>query len=296
MSIVEKVTGIAETNLKKRKNVMVATNEVTEKKPAFDESDHRFDAERRQKFFRHFETIGTAWERELNQYCDVTKDMFGREEFPWDRAVAGNERVMVSTLTTAIARTYPDAIIAEELPVTKGASIDKKSDDGRSDLWCSIRAPDSRYSFYLEAKMTITPRNTEERLLEIFFKHKNSILTRAFKDYQKSHGKAGDVNRKLVSTSPYSRERRHAHDFVALSIASFECAGEDAFDNLAERAKENFSIRQPIHLTTEQKLNRHLGKHPTVVVVVSRNLELPNKVQATRGMLAAFTLMASAGG
>jgi hypothetical protein len=246
----------------------------------------RFSEEAVDGFHKVFSEIVDAWSTTLEQHCRMTEELFkntGGAERPWNRKERGSERVLISTLATAIARHYPQALIVEELPVPKGISS-----DGRSDLWCHLPCDHQPYSFYLEAKMTGAPRRTLADLEDIFFSHKNSIITRAFRDYQKSHGKLGDVNTKIVTGSPYRSFRQHPHHLVALSVGTFLTKEEAVFDvgSLANSAKDYFQSKQPIHIHKEQNpLQRNLGRLPTTGIAANF------RGSGDNGLMAAFSLM-----
>lgn len=259
----------------------------------FEDSEEifRFDKSDVDSFHRAFGKIVSAWSRTLENHCMATETLFGKAECPWDRPKRGsdspaeehgNERVIISTLTTAISRDSKKAVMVEEMPIQKGES------KGRCDLWCSLSED---YSFYLEAKMTGAPRKSHEQLEGIFFEHTtNSILTRAFRDYQKSHGKLDDDNRKIVTRSPYWKFRKHKHHVIAFCIATFKAADDTFYvDKLKKTVVEKFRSKHPICVTKEKTLQRNLARLPTTGLIVNWQKD----DQGDNGFVAAFSLMGS---
>lgn len=253
---------------------------------------YRFSEDVVVNFHGIFSNVIQAWMATLENHCEETEFMFGKAETPWDRQKhgsgkreeRGSERTLISTLVTAIARYDPQALIIEELPIPKGIS------DGRSDLWCSFPR---KYSFYLEAKMTNSSRDTLEKLIKIFFKdkNKNSMMSRTFRDFQKSHGKLDDDSRRIVATTPYSSiaRRQHPHDVVALTVGTFRTS-ELTFDvdALACEVEENFKSNQTIHIHKNiGSLNRNLSRLPTTGIVA----KFCGKDGGENGLIAAFSLM-----
>ena len=189
-----------------------------------------------------------AWSKYLMVYADKSSTLFGTlaapaPEEPW---IKFDEPTWVSSLAVAIARKYKDAILVEELPVTKGSSLveestgskGKSTDFGNADLWCCLNPTDKndRFSFYLEAKFSPGARRklakhqkaqNDESLKRVNLNEVHnqiakssstrSLLSRVFQDYQKSAGKK-DTKSNFTLTSPHKNERRHAHVFLALLI------------------------------------------------------------------------------
>lgn len=247
----------------------------------------RFPKEALDRFHDVFSEVVEAWATTLEHHCMTTEKLFKNTEGaepPWDRGARGSERVLISTLATAIARRHPEALIIEELPVKKMTG----DFDGRSDLWCHLPSDLDHlsYSFYLEAKMTQSPRQTQDDLENIFFSHDKSIITRAFLDYQKSHGKLGDNSKKIVTSSPYRSFRQHPHHVVALSVGTFK-ATKNVFDmkTLATSAKSLFQSKQPVQIAEGKTLQRNLGRLPTTGIVANFCGSQDN------GFVAAFSLM-----
>ncbi len=174
----------------------------------------RYSVDNAKLFFESIPEILAAWQEYLLRYCDKSRELFGKYEFPWERF---DEPTWVSSLAVAIAKKYPDAMVIEELPVTKGKNESQK---GNADLWCSL---ENRLNFYLEAKTSPWAKNHLKGAKPYSFQsigakltsEKNSLISRAFRDYQKSAGK-----NYISSKSPHSDEagRNHPHLFLSLVI------------------------------------------------------------------------------
>lgn len=206
------------------------------------ETEGKFTPKNEKLFKDHMPKILKSWGAYLRTYADKSEAMFGAPEYPWKKF---DEPTWVSSLTVAIARKYRKAILVEELPVIKRSSREgelinqkgKKTDFGNADLWCcldhDVGAKENIFSFYLEAKFASFSRrqitgaieNHKPIKLENIQKQiasnttQDSILSRVFRDYQKSAGKQA-TQRNFTTTSPHKNEknRKHAHVFLTLLI------------------------------------------------------------------------------
>lgn len=209
----------------------------------FDESEKR-NKDRFPKnkcmFKEYIPGILESWGNYLKIYVEQSRRIFTSPEYPWWEF---HEPTWVSSLAIAIAKKYPDALLIEELPVTKkGVKTDstekssddkkgKKSDSGNVDMWCCLNPSteeNCRFSFYLEAKFgswaRLNPIPTIDELSKVRDqladnKKENNLLNRLFKDYQKSAGKSNG-NGYYTTTSPHQKEkgRKHNHVFLGMLI------------------------------------------------------------------------------
>jgi hypothetical protein len=208
--------------------------------------------------------ICNNWFEYLCLYYENRHLLFNNE-MPWSQ----NERVLVSTLAASIARSYPQALIMEELPVIKPAKPQtdqesvlikgKKGNNGRCDLWASnlIFDLNEPLCFFLEAKKFRSPKqvDTIEKLV------RDKGIGRIFDDYVKSL--TGD---KITQKSPY-KSPSHYYAISMLSVP-FICETKDistiqqALDNIFNHNKS-----QKVTLKNKEK-KRALCRFPTVALIV----------------------------
>ena len=152
------------------------------------------------------QSLCNNWAEYLKHHISITNNLFGAPEFPWDQDIS-NERVLISTLAASIVRGNSNAIIAEELPVTKSSSA-SANNAGRCDLWAHLPQENNKpFSFYLEAKKFRRPRKTNE--IEKLMRGENGIQRMLF-DYAKSR------DGHLDQRSAYSNTRPHDHYIIGL--------------------------------------------------------------------------------
>lgn len=197
----------------------------------------KFSHENERLFKKRMPEILKSWADYLRVYAEKSEAIFGGSEFPW---LKFDEPTWVSSLSIAIAKNYPDAILVEELPVKKQSGQDGKSTDyGNADVWCCLNpsSEKDRFCFYLEAKFSPGSRrvlakhqndkssNNVRRISlsevhnEIASNNKHSLFSRMFRDYQKSAGKKNTTGY-CTTTSPHKKEsnRSHPHVFMTLLI------------------------------------------------------------------------------
>lgn len=206
-------------------------------------------------FYDVFGRISEVWVEYISRYVKRTSEIFteGGAEFPW----LINERAIVSTLIAAISKNY-DAVILEELPVIKPSDVDKATNDGRADLWCSLNInKNSIYSFYLEAKYNnnrMIKFNTE-RVLEDTDK---GLIAMAFRDFLKSHGLKNKNIDEIPKISPYANEpnRKHSHHYIALIISPIRENNESGVPFNISNIDNMFKSKINISLTSSKLPNK----------------------------------------
>jgi hypothetical protein len=216
-----------------------------------------------------------VWVAYLQDYVDRTESLFGHPELPWENT----ERAIVSTLSTAIARGFKKSSVIEEHRVTKFGK------HGRCDLWASIPecvCAGSPFSFYLEAKKSVTPKSTGT--LKEYLKGHYGI-SKLFRDYLKSHS-----NRiaKLSAYSKIPKGRKHDHYVIGLLITQLE-AGQEYDQSIDEALIAVFQkwlrVRlKPNRAGESSDRSRRMGRFPTVALTL-----IPDDPKST-GMIASFTV------
>lgn len=167
----------------------------------FSLADKNSRFEEKEQLQEVMEKVLEDWAFYIKDYVYRTNELFGFPEFPWSERKS-NERVLVSTLASAIIRGNATAIITEELPVTK-LSSGAVDNIGRCDLWGSIAVNSGDpLNFYLEAKKFRRNRRPDElgKLLQ-----GSGGISRMLRDYAKSRD--GIIDQR----SFYSKERPHKH-------------------------------------------------------------------------------------
>lgn len=221
----------------------------------------------------HLEKLCKNWGRYLTQYLSTTHDLFGKPEFPWTM----NERVLVSTLAASIIRSDKQAIISEEIPVPKKATL---SENGRCDLWAHIPGNGGAdpFSFYLEAKKFL--RGREVKGVEKALAGKYGIQ-RMFLDYLKSHG-----TDRISQQSPYNKllDRDHAHYVIGMIGLPLIC-GEDAEKDI----REKFNVFSEKQFVVGDKVRR-MSRYP------SAGLYLHHPKFPSSSLLATLTVLGSSKG
>jgi hypothetical protein len=225
------------------------------------------------------------WKEYLQIYVDRTGRLFQEPERPWENT----ERAIVSTLSAAITRYYPNSIVLEESRVRKpGNNSQGEANDhqswGRCDLWVSIqqaKMETSSFSFYLEAKTSHQTRSVEG--LSKFLRGRYGI-GKMFRDYIKSN-----KNRRVDQRSSYRKERKHEHYVIGLLVVPLDVHAID-FDEVKvglNKAFENWlridlrkSARGP-----DKGLGRRMKRYPTVALI------LRDQDKKYPGMVASFTVL-----
>jgi len=204
----------------------------TQKTQETQKNKQKFSLANEELFKEHMPKILESWGAYLKAYADKSKTIFSTKEpeLPW---LKFDEPTWVSSLAIAIAKNHMDAILVEELPVRKRSSL------GNADMWCCLNPTEenNRFSFYLEAKSSSWARrqlfkhrnNPNEiellRIRQLKEVHnqiandekKDTLLSRVFRDYQKSAGKLG-TQRNYTTTSPHKKESGREHDHVFLTM------------------------------------------------------------------------------
>jgi hypothetical protein len=227
-----------------------------------------------QKIQSCLEKVCVAWVDYLQDYVDQTDKLFGMPELPW----TGNERPMVSSLATAIARKFPNSLAVEEcnIPIIK-------TPRGRCDLWVSIPYrlhSVERFNFYLEAKKSnkeVTPQTLSNFLTTRWG------VSRGIRAYQKRQAKPRS------KLSPFTKlpNREHAHFFVVMLVTRLKASRRDSSE-IEKALHQAFENTQKIALRWKREAlkRKSLVRFPTTAVVV-----LPDNAQS--GMIASFTVFGS---
>jgi hypothetical protein len=227
------------------------------------------------------------WLKCLLQYIVGTKRLFGHAELPWEY----NERVIVSSLSSAITRSFPSSLIIEELPVDKDGT---KSGNGRADLWASIPElsnSDQPFSFYCEAKKT---KRTPTLGTLYSYLHSNYGILKILRDFRKSNSKRWDQR----STFGKSPNRKHAHYVIGMLAVRLKREKEDPTGKvyITEVKKELQKAVEEYMSTTStgedsakgRRAVRKLDRFPTTALILE-----PTDEQ--HGMIALFTVLARSG-
>jgi len=236
------------------------------------------------------EEICNAWATHLRSHIEQTKNLPKGSMLPWE----DNERAIVSTLSAAIIRKFPQSLVLEECRVKKPGRNSKQesgksSDSGRCDLWAFIpelKVASKPVSFYLEAKRSRTSKTTNN--LQDYLRTDRGI-SRLFNDYLKSN--PGKI-RKL---SPYHNlnDREHPHYVIGMLVMPFErCSNDPKGDDLYAKfdgiLRDVFEKGHAIKVKgngegTESERHRRLGRFPTVALIFGSQDD-------RNGMIATFTV------
>lgn len=221
----------------------------------------------RDLFYDKSEEIFNHWTKYLQAYAGQTRAIFqtDKPELPWFKF---DEEAWVSSIAIAIAKKSPNALLIEELPVSKKAG----SSNGNADLWCSLDATNKEksFSFYLEAKIsskkkrmlskgTLKESSLEEAGAILTASNKNSLLSVSIRDYLKS---AGGTNISPRSPHALEKNRKHKHTFLVLVLLPMQWNQEKWPKKVSFRAIFNKKIAQ----FTSQKNPAETSK------VISRSL------------------------
>jgi hypothetical protein len=216
-----------------------------------------------------------AWANYLSDYANRTGKMFGVTELPWECT----ERPLVSSLTVAVARNWPDSLAVEECAVPRIT----RSGRGRCDLWASI--PDPSYSgggfnFYLEAKRSDSL--VDAGRLPRFLKSSRTGVGKLFRAYAKSQPFATG---KLCTL--WGKNRKHEYYVVGMLATKLD-ADKNKFPEIRRTLCEVFDNIRTFKVR-KQKRRIHLGRLPTVAMVVIPDDGRP-------GMVVSFTVLGSSKG
>lgn len=230
--------------------------------------------------------ICNNWYKYLRLYHDNSHLLFNNK-MPWMQ----NERVLVSTLAASIARSYPQALIMEELPVVKPAkprkeeespvSKGKKGDNGRCDLWVTnlmVKSEDQEpLCIFLEAKKFRSPKQADT--IEKLVREKG--IGRVFRDYAKCL-----TGNKITQRSQHKSPSHHY--VISMLTVPFICDENSAEDliKIEESLHNIFNGKKAQKIITEDKQEkaRLLHRFPTVALIVKPSLEYS-------GMLTIFTVL-----
>lgn len=228
--------------------------------------------------------ICEAWETYLKFHIDRTEILFNKPELPW----LNTERAIVSTLSSSIARAFPNSIVMEECRVAKpgrggNSSAIKSKDWGRCDLWASINDKAGDFSFYLEAKKSFHDWNVHN--LGDFLLGKYGI-GKMFRDYLKSHPQ------RLTQRSPYHQvHRRHPHYILGMLVTPLQKT-ESNYQEIRKILKCVFEDTHDLP-TAEEKADwkrRHMARYPTVGMIVT------DSAHRKPGFIASFTVLGATRG
>ncbi|WMW80124.1 hypothetical protein RF679_15945 [Undibacterium cyanobacteriorum] len=212
------------------------------------------------------------WEKELDHYISKTENLFGRPELPWQM----NERVIVSSLVSSIAKNNNECILAEELPITKST----KSDLGRCDLWAHIPFEDDHpFNFYLEAKKFIKEKRPND-LRKILLEPRG--IHRMFHDYVKSIGKLSQI-------STQQEGRKHQH--YVIGMICIPICGRPPKKDIQDCLDDVFTKRITLKNIEDDKTfpqKRLMARFPTVGFYYE-----PTMHEQQSSMLVTFTVLGS---
>jgi len=230
--------------------------------------------------------ICNNWFKYLRLYHDNSHLLFNNK-MPWMQ----NERVLVSTLAASIARSYPQALIMEELPVIKPAKLrkeeestvskGKKGDNGRCDLWVTnlkVKPEENEpLCIFIEAKKFRSPKqvDTIEKLVS------EKGIGRVFRDYAKCL-----TGNRITQRSPHKSPSHHY--VISMLTVPFICDENSAEDikKIEDSLRNIFNGKKAHKITTEDKIEKakFLHRFPTVALIVKPSFEYS-------GMLTIFTVL-----
>jgi hypothetical protein len=236
------------------------------------------------------ENLCKAWARYLQGHIEQTGRLFGEPAFPW----LDNERAIVSTLSAAIVRGFRKSLVLEECRLKKpgrysSQESNKSSDAGRCDLWASIPENEAScipFSFYLEAKKSVTPKTS---LTLSDYLNTDRGISRLFNDYLKSN--PGKIRKR----SPYQslKDRIHPHYVIGMLVMPLKRTKSDLkdaalFAKIDDALSNVFEKGHAVKIKgssegSESERRRRLGRYPTVALILA-----PENDQT--GMIATFTV------
>ncbi len=226
------------------------------------------------------ENICEKWVAYLESHIELTGKLFNEPEIPWKHT----ERAIVSTLSAAISKGFPDSLVIEERDVVKTGN---KNGKGRWDLWATIpelKVASEQFSFYLEAKRSQTPKTTDTLL---HYLNTDRGVSRIFNDYLKCAGE------KIKKLSPYGKlgGRVHPHYVIGLLVMPLERNPKDpsdvrcypGVDTILHDVFDNWHTIKT-KSSSIPEIKRRLGRFPTAALI----LEPQN---GHTGMIAVFTVI-----
>jgi len=240
--------------------------------------------------------ICNAWVTHLQCHIEQTNILFQSPEHPWEDV----ERAIVSTLAAAIIRSFSHSLVLEECRVEKpgfesNQNASKSSNAGRCDLWATIpelKVCGKEFSFYLEAKKSVTPKTAVQLS---HYLNTDRGVSRLFNDYLKSN--PGKI-RKL---SPYSKlkSRKHEHYVISMLVMPLKRTDSDLddevlFTKIDNTIRDIFKLRLPIKVKGSSKdaepvRRRRMFRYPTVALTIAPVDRRAGEDRPT-GMIAIFTV------
>ena len=228
--------------------------------------------------------ICNNWFEYLVLYRNNSQLLYNNK-MPWEHS----ERALVSTLAASIARSCQQAMILEELPVSKykyttsmNNHNEKESYNGRCDLWVTnlISEKDKEpFTFFLEAKWFGTPRRINENAKLI----SNKGIGMVFKDFAKiqTDGKITQISKFKSSVHHYA---------ISMLTVPVLLSGKNAEEDLAEIKDMlggifNNEKAHKFKTTKKEEKNKILNRYPTVGLII-------NPTEKHPGMITILTVLA----